>query len=166
MDVDDPLAQQVGSAAQRRHVTLAVAESLTGGMLSSRLAAADNASEWFAGGVVAYSRAVKYGLLGVPKGPVVSGRAALAMASGAAQALAAEVAVAVTGVGGPESQDGKPPGTVWLAVHSSTGHWSGAHHFDGSPEEICRQACDQALRALITELEQDSDRTLRSALTR
>lgn len=152
MDVIDPLAQQVGAAAQRRHVTVAVAESLTGGMLSSRLAAAGNASEWFTGGVVAYSRTVKYGLLGVPKGPVVSGTAALAMASGVAQALEAEISVAVTGVGGPESQDGKPPGTVWLAVHSANAHWSGAYHFDGSPTAICQQACDQALYALLTEL--------------
>lgn len=152
MDGSDHLAQQVGAAAQRRHVTLAVAESLTGGMLSSRLASADNASEWFTGGVVAYSRTVKYGLLGVPMGPVVSGRAALAMASGVARVLTAEVSVAVTGVGGPEPQDGKRPGTVWLAVHSGSGHWSGAYQFDGSPMEVCRQACDQALRALLIEL--------------
>jgi nicotinamide-nucleotide amidase len=85
-------------------------------------------------------------------GPVVSGRAALAMASGVARVLSAEVSVAVTGVGGPDPQDGKRPGTVWLAVHSGSGHWSGAYQFDGSPVEICQQACDQALRALLTEL--------------
>lgn len=152
MDASDQLAEQVGAAAQRRHVTVAVAESLTGGMLSSRLAAADNASEWFAGGVVAYSRRVKYGLLGVPIGPVVSGPAALAMARGVTKALEAQVSVAVTGVGGPEPQDGKPPGTVWLGVQSDSGSWSGAYRFDGSPAEVCQQACEQALRALLTEL--------------
>lgn len=155
MDMSDPLARQVGAAAQRRHVTLAVAESLTGGMLSSRLAVAGGASEWFAGGVVAYSRTVKYGLLNVPRGPVVSGPAALAMARGVARVLEADVSVAVTGVGGPEPQDGEPPGTVWLAVHSGSGAWSTVFHFDGTPGEICDSTCDQALHVLLAELERD-----------
>lgn len=152
MEMSDPVAEQVGAAAQERHVTLAVAESLTGGMLSSRLSAASDASQWFAGGVVAYSRTVKYGLLGVPKGPVVSGPAALAMASGVARVLEAQLTVAVTGVGGPDPQDGEPPGTVWLAVHNGAGRWSDDYHFEGSPVAVCQQACDEALRALLAEL--------------
>jgi nicotinamide-nucleotide amidase len=153
MDAHDPLEHRIGAAAQRRNLTLAVAESLTGGMLSNRLASAPNASDWFAGGVVAYSRRVKHGLLSVPPGPVVSGEAALAMASGAARVLEADVAVAVTGVGGPDEQDGQPPGTVWLAIHDGNGAWSAAYHFDGSPVEVCEDTCDQALRALLRELE-------------
>lgn len=150
---DDELARRVASAAQRRHLTLAVAESLTGGMLSGRLAAAPDAATWFAGGVVAYSRAVKHHLLDVPEGPVVSRQAAIAMATGAARVLGADVAVAVTGVGGPDSQDGQPPGTVHLAVHGGPEARAVEFHFDGSPDEICVDTCDQALLALLSVLE-------------
>lgn len=153
MDESEPLEHRVGAAAKRRNLSLAVAESLTGGMLSNRLAAAPDASEWFAGGVVAYSRKVKHGLLAVPPGPVVSKEAAVAMATGAARVLQADVAVAVTGVGGPDEQDGEPPGTVWLAVCNNNGAWSASYRFDGSPVEICERTCDQALRVLIGELE-------------
>jgi nicotinamide-nucleotide amidase len=73
-------------------------------------------SDWFRGGVVAYSSLVNYDLLGVPEGAVVSGTAARAMASGACRVLKADAAVAVTGVGGPDHQDGEPPGTVWAAT--------------------------------------------------
>jgi len=105
-------ADQVGAALKRSGRTLAVAESLTGGLLASVFARASGSSEWFRGGVVAYSSAVKHDLLDVPEGPVVSAAAARAMASGAGRLLGADVAVAVTGVGGPGQQDGEPPGTV------------------------------------------------------
>lgn len=153
MNTNGSLTDRIGAAAQRRNVTLAVAESLTGGLLSSRLASGPDASVWFAGGVVAYSRAAKHRLLAVPPGPVVSARTALAMASGVAHALEADLSVAVTGVGGPEPQDGEPPGTVWLAVYSGAGARSIAYHFDGSPRDVCDATCDHALCALLAELE-------------
>jgi nicotinamide mononucleotide (NMN) deamidase PncC len=74
------LARAVAEELQRRSLWIGVAESLTGGMLSSFLAAAPNASEWFRGGIVAYSRAVKRDVLHVRPGPVVSEGAALDMA--------------------------------------------------------------------------------------
>src|SRR4051794_20044695 len=119
MDTDDEqrqLAEQVASAAKRAGLRIAVAESLTGGLLASRLSAATDASDWFRGGVVAYDRAVKHELLGVPEGPVVSEAAARAMAEGVATMLRADVAIALTGVGGPEPQDDQPPGTVWFGL--------------------------------------------------
>jgi nicotinamide-nucleotide amidase len=152
MHASEPLENRVGAAEKRRNLSLAVAESLTGGLLSNRLAAAPDSSEWFAGGVVAYSRKVKHTLLAVPPGPVVSAEAALAMASGAAHVLQADVAVAVTGVGGPDEQDGEPPGTVWLAVYNGGSAWSASYHFDGSPVEICERTCDKALQALLGEI--------------
>src|SRR5688572_4998019 len=94
--------------------TVAVAESLTGGMLSSRLARREGASDWFRGGVVAYSRLTKERLLGIGDVPVVSEAAARAMAENVARLLSADLAVAVTGVGGPDPEDGVPPGTVWI----------------------------------------------------
>jgi nicotinamide-nucleotide amidase len=97
-------------------LTLGLAESLTGGLVGARLTAVPGASDWFRGSIVAYDSAVKHSLLGVPDGPVVSERAAVAMAAGAAKLLAADVGLGVTGVAGPAEQDGQPVGTVWMGV--------------------------------------------------
>jgi nicotinamide-nucleotide amidase len=97
-------------------LTLGLAESLTGGLVGARLTAVAGASDWFRGSIVAYDSAVKHSLLGVPDGPVVSERAAVAMAAGAAKLLSADVGLGVTGVAGPAEQDGQPVGTVWMGV--------------------------------------------------
>ena len=78
------LAARIAELAGSAGVHIAVAESLTGGMLSSALVEAPGASTWFRGAVVAYTRDVKHRVLGVPPGPVVSAPAAAAMASGCA----------------------------------------------------------------------------------
>jgi nicotinamide-nucleotide amidase len=95
--------------------TLAVAESLTGGLVAARLVNVSGASRWFRGGLVSYASDVKRSLLGVPEGPVVSEAAAAAMASGVRQLLGADIGLAVTGVAGPDEQDGERPGTVFFA---------------------------------------------------
>lgn len=131
--------------------TLAVAESLTGGRLSSTFAERPQASNWYRGAVVAYASEVKHRLLGV-RGPVVSEDAAVAMAEGAAKILDASAAVAVTGVGGPDPQEGQPPGTVWVGLYVD-GHGVATRlSLTGSPEEIveatCRESSDLLLRQL------------------
>lgn len=142
----DALAEEIAKLAEASSRSIATAESLTGGQLTARLAAAPNASEWFRGGVVAYNAEVKREVLGVPPGPVVSEPAATAMATGVARLLNADVAVSTTGVGGPGREEGQPPGTVWIAL-SWGGQPAGAwpYQFEGDPPEICRQACDAAL---------------------
>lgn len=97
-------------------LTLACAESLTGGLISSRLTSVPGASDVFRGGVVSYASEVKYDLLGVPQGPVVSEEAVVAMAEGACRVLGADVSLAVTGVAGPDPQDGVEVGRVWMAT--------------------------------------------------
>ncbi|MCU4183724.1 competence/damage-inducible protein A [Acidiferrimicrobium sp. IK] len=104
----------VGDALLAGGLTLAVAESLTGGLLGSRLTDVPGASRWFRGGVVSYATDVKRDVLGVPEGPVISSRTAEAMAAGAARVLGADVGLAVTGVAGPDEQEGQPVGTVWV----------------------------------------------------
>jgi nicotinamide-nucleotide amidase len=146
-------ADLVGAVLRHGGHTLAVAESLTGGLLASAFARASGSSEWFRGGIVAYSSAVKYDLLGVPGGPVVSEAAARAMARGAGRLLEADVAVAVTGVGGPDFQDGEPPGTVWAATWPGQLGDAVLFRLSGSPENICEQACAQAVRMLRERLE-------------
>ncbi|MBC3192275.1 CinA family protein [Pseudonocardia sp. C8] len=149
----DDLAASVARRASARGCTVAVAESLTGGMVAAALARAEGASEWFRGGIVAYASEVKYGLLDVPDGPVVSRPAARAMARRARELLGAGLVVAVTGSGGPDPQDGESPGTVFVAVAGEPG---GDDVFrldlDGTPAEICTSAAAEVLRVLATRL--------------
>jgi nicotinamide-nucleotide amidase len=97
-------------------LSLGVAESVTGGLIASRLVNVVGASKWFRGGVVSYASQVKFDVLDVPLGPVVSGEAARAMAVGVRRVLRADVGLSVTGVAGPEEQDGHPPGTVFVGI--------------------------------------------------
>jgi nicotinamide-nucleotide amidase len=113
-------AERVAELARGSGRRVAVAESLTGGMIASSLAQAEGASEWFCGSLVAYSKEVKHEVLGVPPGPVVSAEAAGVMARRVRSMLLADIAVAITGSGGPSAQDGHEPGTVFLAVGAST----------------------------------------------
>jgi nicotinamide-nucleotide amidase len=97
-------------------LTLATAESLTGGLLGAQLTDVAGASAWYRGGVVSYASDVKFDVLGVPEGPVVSAPAAEAMASGVRVRLGADVGLAVTGVAGPDEQEGQPVGTVFVGL--------------------------------------------------
>lgn len=114
----DSLAVTVIFAMQGRSV--ATAESLTGGQLGSTITSIPGASKIYRGGVIAYASDLKTVLLGVSdallsEGGAVQAQVALDMATGAAQRLEAEFGLAVTGVAGPDSQDGHLPGTVFVA---------------------------------------------------
>lgn len=113
---NETMEHAVGEMLVERGLTLGLAESLTGGLVGSRCAAVPGASRWFRGSVVSYASEVKFSLLGVPEGPVVSEDAARAMALGAVKALGADVGLSVTGVAGPDEQDGQPVGTVFYGV--------------------------------------------------
>ncbi|MCL2310153.1 MAG: competence/damage-inducible protein A [Proteobacteria bacterium] len=99
-----------------RGKTLAVAESLTGGGIGTRLTSVAGASRVFRGGIIAYASDVKFETLDVPPGPVVSEEVATRMARNVRQILHADVGLAATGVAGPDSQEGLSPGTVCVAV--------------------------------------------------
>ncbi|HUC05172.1 MAG TPA: competence/damage-inducible protein A [Acidimicrobiales bacterium] len=115
--VDDE-SMEVAVAAQlvAQGLTLGVAESLTGGLIASRLVNVPGASQWFRGGVVAYHQQVKYDVLGVPVGPVVTEAAAAAMAEGARKVTGSDVGLGITGVAGPDEQEGVAPGTVFVGL--------------------------------------------------
>jgi nicotinamide-nucleotide amidase len=147
------LAEQVGRLAQARGARVAVAESLTSGTIANQLGAAPEASDWFVGGVIAYAADVKFKVLGVEPGPVVTARCAVQMATGVADLLNADLAVAVTGVGGPDPDEGHPAGTVYLAVRAGSHEEVGHHHFDGDPTEVIEQSTVAALHMLLTALE-------------
>ncbi len=97
-------------------LTLATAESMTGGLIATRLTEVPGSSRAFLGSVVSYANSVKQEILNVPEGPVISEQAVLSMAIGVCEVLGADVSVAVTGVAGPDSQEGQEPGVVWIGT--------------------------------------------------
>lgn len=113
---DETMESVVLDLCREAGLTLAVAESVTGGLIASRLSSLIGASDVFRGGIVAYDPAVKHEVLGVPEGPVVTEAAAAAMAVGARRTLGADVALATTGVAGPSDLEDIPVGTVCLGV--------------------------------------------------
>jgi len=113
---DEAIEDAVAKALATHGLTLGLAESLTGGLAASRLVNVPGASSWFRGSVVSYASEVKFDVLGVPEGPVVSEDAARAMAEGARRVLGADVGLSVTGVAGPTGQDGQPVGTVFVGL--------------------------------------------------
>jgi len=122
----DTMESVVLQMLRERGLTLGLAESVTGGLVGARITGIAGASDVFRGGIVSYASEVKFDLLGVPDGPVVSEAAAAAMAVGAQRALGASVGLALTGVAGPAEQDGMPVGTLCVglaigdAVHTAT----------------------------------------------
>lgn len=113
---EETMESVVLDLCRRSGYALAAAESVTGGMIASRLVSVPGASEVFRGSVVSYAGEVKRRVLGVPDGPVVSEAAVLAMAEGVCRLMGADCSVAVSGVAGPASADGEKPGTVWMST--------------------------------------------------
>lgn len=134
----------------RQGRTIATGESLTAGLVAATIATVPGCSAVLRGGIVAYHADVKADLLRVPGSAlaagVVSEPVAVAMARGAAQALAADVGVGTTGVAGPEAHDGQPAGAVWIGVWSSDGHAARLLTLDGDRDAIRRQTAEAALR--------------------
>jgi nicotinamide-nucleotide amidase len=106
---------------REKKLTLGVAESVTGGLVAGRLTAVVGASDVFRGGIVSYASDVKFDVLGVTPGPVVSEAAAKEMAVGVRKALGSDIGLALTGVAGPAEQDGVKVGTVCVGIAFSDG---------------------------------------------
>ena len=106
---------------REKKLTLGVAESVTGGLVAGRLTAVVGASDVFRGGIVSYASDVKFDVLGVTPGPVVSESAAKEMAVGVRKALGSDIGLALTGVAGPAEQDGVKVGTVCVGIAFSDG---------------------------------------------
>ncbi|MFI8233082.1 CinA family protein [Streptomyces sp. NPDC085900] len=148
-----------------RGQALAVAESLTGGLVAAEVTGVPGASKVFRGSVTAYATELKHELLGVDAGLLaehgaVDPQVAAQMAAGVRKALGADWGVATTGVAGPDPQDGKPVGTVFVAVDGPFGPGSGsasggkveALRLNGDRAEIRRESVRSVLALLLTEL--------------
>jgi nicotinamide-nucleotide amidase len=145
---EENMEAAVGSLLMKGDLSLAVAESLTGGLVGSRLTAVPGASDWFRGALVVYASEAKRSLLGVGAGPVVSETAAIEMASGAASTLGADVGLSLTGVAGPTEQDGQPVGTVWIGLAGLGAPEARLLHMAGDREQIRQISAISALDLL------------------
>jgi nicotinamide-nucleotide amidase len=142
-----------------RRLTLAVAESCTGGLISSRITDAAGASAYFLAGLVTYSNEAKEKLLSVP-GDVIAARGAVSaevagrMAEGARRATGADIGLSVTGIAGPGGgTDQKPVGTVYMGLAAVGAGLVRYFKFDGERLAVKRQAADEALRFVLDYLE-------------
>jgi nicotinamide-nucleotide amidase len=149
---DDDRVAELAAMAVEQGLRIAVAESLTCGQVSTRLGAGPDASEWYHGAVVAYDENVKFDVLRVSRGPVVTDSCAREMASGVRRLMHADVGLGITGVGGPGPTEGRPAGTVHWAIATGTGIRSGEVHLGGKPEEVIAAATSLALDMLHQQL--------------
>lgn len=148
------LAEALGN----RGWQLAVAESLTGGLLGATIAQGPDASTWYRGGVIAYQYTTKQKLLGVSEVPVVSEACAREMAASVRTLMEANVGLAATGVGGPRPEEGEPAGTVWLAVVAPHRDAARLHRLRGlSPTDVLLMSCVLAVDLLIEVLGHSED---------
>jgi nicotinamide-nucleotide amidase len=145
---EESMEHAVGELLQERGFCLGLAESVTGGLVGSRLTEVPGSSDWFRGSIVSYDSEVKFDLLGVPRGPVVNEATAEAMARGARRLLGADVALAVTGVAGPAEQDGRPVGTVCFGIDIQGEVTSTTVRFPGEREMVRQFAAISLLDAL------------------
>ena len=155
------LAAQVVGLLTRRRQTVAVAESLTGGLLGAAITTVPGASTVFRGGVIAYATDVKAALLGV-SAALLAERGAVdpdvagAMAAGVRERLGAAIGAATTGVAGPDAADGKPPGTVHIAVSTAGGTVVQTLALSGGRAEIRRDTVERSLRLMWSVLWEES----------
>lgn len=152
------LAAVLIEALRERRLTLATAESCTGGMVGARITAIAGSSDVYLGGVVSYANDAKATLLGVPPDVIerhgaVSEETARAMAAGIAERLGADVAVAVTGVAGPGGgSEEKPVGTVWLAWKVGALIEARRVGFPGDRGQVRARATQAAILGLLRRL--------------
>jgi nicotinamide-nucleotide amidase len=152
MSRHDEQVARIADLLENGSLTVACAESLTAGGVASALARGENAASWFRGGVVAYASEVKFEVLGVEEGPVVTAACARQMADGVAERLRAKVSVSTTGVGGPDPEEGEPAGTVYIATTVEGQTEVARHEFDGDPASVIEQTIDAALAQLESAL--------------
>jgi nicotinamide-nucleotide amidase len=156
MEMSVAAAAAVHTLVERRE-TVATAESLTGGLVAATLVEIPGVSAVFRGGLVVYATDLKARLAGVPEGLLeqrgpVDGDVAAALAEGARERCGADWGLATTGVAGPEPQDGKPVGLVYVAVADRAGSTVRELKLDGNREAIRTESVTAVLQLLTDSL--------------
>ncbi len=152
---DKTVAQVLGELLTERELTVAAAESCTGGNIAHRIVQVPGSSAYFLGSVVSYSNDVKAEVLGVPRNDIsahgaVSRPVAEAMAKGAAKLMRSDCAIATTGIAGPDGGTRfKPVGTVWIAVKYGEKTVSECIHFKGDRNSVIEGATSHGMVMLI-----------------
>lgn len=152
---DKTVAQVLGGLLHERELTVACAESCTGGNIAHRIVQVPGSSAYFLGSVVSYSNDVKADVLGVPRSYIsnhgaVSREVAEAMAKGAAKLMRTDCAIATTGIAGPDGGTKyKPVGTVWIAVKYGDKIVSECLHFPGDRNAVIESATNHGMVMLI-----------------
>ncbi len=160
MNVNDVLVDRLASLLVSRGAKVATAESCTGGWIAKILTDIPGSSAWFEYGFVTYGDNAKQDLLGVDPALLeahgaVSEAVALAMVRGAAARAAADFALAVTGIAGPDGGSAaKPVGTVWLAWAAHGQVDAECHHLPGDRDTVRRQTVSRALQGMVQRVEQ------------
>ncbi len=155
------VAADVVRTLAARGLTLATAESLTGGGVGALVTSVPGSSTVYVGGVVAYASRLKVELLGVPEDVVerfgvVSGRCARAMAAGVRAVVGADVGLSTTGVAGPDPQEGKPAGLVYVAVADDAGEEVRELRLFGDRAAVRRATAEAAMELLRDRMEESS----------
>ena len=162
-NMQPPVETRIGPLLLERGLKLAVAESCTGGLIGYRITSVPGSSDYFLGGIIAYANEVKTRLLGVSINTLdvsgaVSRETVLEMVSGVRRALAADVAVSVSGIAGPAGgTPSKPVGTVWVGLAAQQGAWARLFHFPGNRSYNQAAAAEAALALLLDYLQGHRD---------
>jgi nicotinamide-nucleotide amidase len=149
------LQDELAASLTDRALTLAIAESCTGGALSHVITDMPGASAYFIGGIIAYHNRIKHALLGVPvetldRYGAVSRQTAMAMAEGCRERLESDVAVSITGIAGPSGgTPDKPVGLVYVGASTHKATWAVEHRFAGDRSNVRRQAVSAALEMAL-----------------
>jgi PncC family amidohydrolase len=157
--METSLEEQIGRSFKARGWKLAVAESCTGGLIADRITNIPGSSDYFLGGVVAYSNAAKQSLLGVAADTLeahgaVSQETAIEMAAGARRAFAADLAVSVTGIAGPSgAQAGKPIGLTFIGLSGPAGDRFERHVWSKDRKGNKAMSAEAALKMILDELD-------------
>ena len=156
--MDQTLEERAGFALNQKGWTLALAESCTGGLIAHRITDVPGSSDYFLGGVIAYSNLVKVALLGVTSETsrvvgAVSEETAREMAQGVRQTIGSDVGISVTCIAGPGGgTEEKPVGLTFIGASTPDGEWVERHVFHGDRQSIKGSASDAALELLLNAL--------------
>ena len=156
--MDRTLEERAGDALNKKGWTLALGESCTGGLIAHRITDVPGSSDYFLGGVTAYSDPVKERLLGVKRETLIavgaaSEETAREMAQGARHTIGSDVGISVTCIAGPGGgTDEKPVGLTYIGASTPDGEWVERHIFEGDRQSIKEAAANAALELLLNAL--------------